>query len=40
MSKKGAIEEGLERKEDVEKHEWVHWKDFIIRMLTAEGLWK
>lgn len=40
MSKKGAIEEGLERKEDVEKHEWVHWKDFIIKMLTAEGLWK
>ena len=40
MSKKGAIEEGLERKEDVEKHEWVHWRDFIIRMLTAEGLWK
>ncbi len=39
MSKKGAIEEGLERKEDVEKHDWVHWKDFIVKMLMAEGLW-
>lgn len=38
MTKKTAIEEALERKEDVEKQEWTHWKDFIISMLKQEGL--
>ena len=37
--KKGAIDETLEGKQDVTKEKWVHWKDFIIEMLKAEGLW-
>lgn len=37
--KKDAIDETLEGRQDITKEKWVHWKDFIIEMLKAEGLW-
>lgn len=37
--KKDAIDETLEGKTDIMKGDWVHWKDFIVSMLRAEGLW-